>query len=217
MGDFCQYVTPSQRRHHTLYVDPGPWLQPRVPLRHASQYHLTSGPQIQFGLRQRLRMAVVLHRQVDERALGRAADLLGRYFRCDRASDSRLAGPACVLFCTEGVPAVGRYHTARRVAVDLDPGFQQRVAQEQAERLAEALERDQMQCLTAQTEIQAAGFGCLSQEIEIGLSMLNQATPSKVRVWSFDREPQTACQLARQLCQADLHVGAHRLALAEAV
>ena len=116
------------------------------------------------------------------------------------------------------IPAIHLHRTAGRVAIEVDASFMEGLAQDEPPGCAVACERHQLQDAIAQDQEGPAAPRHLNQQLQVGLAVLDDALPlQRVQRGRLHAEPQVGYQLARQVLEGLLDVGAHGLALAQAV
>ena len=99
-------------------------------------------------------------------------------FRLSRTAGSRAASAARVHLCLRRIPSGGAHGAAARVTVHFDARFEQRLAEGERHALAGAFERQEMQDVVAQREIEAAALGQIHEQLEVRLPVLNDPRPA---------------------------------------
>src|SRR5712691_1671966 len=97
--------------------------------------------------------------------------------------------------------------TAGRVRVHFEMSLQQRVTEIQRRRVADSVQRAEVQCLYAQREVQYAELRLSQQKIEVRLILLDQDLAKRTRLCRRNRQAQVGYQLAGQILGAYLDMG----------
>src|SRR5262245_45511145 len=115
------------------------------------------------------------------------------------------------------VPAFGRNRSAGAVAVDFNPGLEQRISQSERNRLPDPFHRKDMQTRPARGEVHSASFGDFDEQVQVRLPMLNHALPYRPISGrnGFDAQSHAGADLSREIGERELNMRADRLSLAQ--
>ena len=174
-------------------------------------------PSIELGLRDGFRLPVIGRHHARERPIVQSADASRCDGRRDVARSARLRHPRLVRLDPSRVPARHDHGLTGAIAVDLDAYLEQRLSQNERQRLPGSCKREQVKHVIPQRRVQPAAVGDLHEHIEIRLARLNHPAPRRSGIGGGERDAEVGGQLPREIGGADLHMRTNRLALAQAV
>ena len=212
---FGQDIAAGDGIGHAFDLDPRAGAKPRIPLRDGGKGNLSGGAEIEFRLGKPLSMLVVLGRLVRELARPVAANLAGCDLGADRPTAASRADLAAMRLVAQRIPSDGLDRPACRVTVDFHPDLEERVAQDESDRVAHALQRGQVKRLIPERGVQAASGRHIGEQLEVGLAMLDDLVVRRPRMVGMDEDADVLDQLFGEARRRNLDVCPNALAFSE--